>query len=102
MIGLDKAQRQYDRMEPEEADCNDEQDYVLYSEQLTDREVKSFAIGWLDDANHDESSLHFMVLSAWVYDYPLSYDLQKYAEKFARQAAFEDQLPPNLKPQAYI
>lgn len=102
MIGLDKAQKQYDRMEPEEADCSDDQDHVLYAEQLTDREVKSFAIGWLDDANNEESSLHFMVISAWVYDYPLSYDLQKYAEKFARQAAFEDQLPSNLKRQASI
>jgi len=101
MIGLDKAQRAYDRMEPED-DCSDDQDHVLYAEQLTDREVKLFAIGWLDDANHDESSLHFKVISAWVYDYPLSYDLQKYAEKFARQAAFEDQLPPNLKRQASI
>lgn len=101
MIGLDKAQRQYDRMEPED-DCSDEQDYVLYAEQLTDREIKSFAICWLDDANNDESSLHFMVISAWVYGYPLSYDLQKYAEKFARQAAFEDQLPSNLKRQASI
>lgn len=99
MIGLDKAQKQYDRQEPE---YFDEKDCVMYAEQLTDREIKSFAMGWLDDASNDESSLHFMVLSAWVYNYPLAYDLQKYAEKWARQAAFEAQLPANLKPQAYI
>jgi len=101
MIGLDKAQRQYDRMEPE-SDCSEEQDCVFFPDQLTEKEVRCYAIGWLDDANNDESSLHFKVISAWVYNYPLAYDLQKYAEKWARQAAFEDQLTPNLKLQAHI
>jgi hypothetical protein len=99
MIGLDKAQRAYDRMEPE--DCSDEQDCVLYAEQLTDREIKLFAMDWLNESN-DETSLHFMVLSSWVYGYPLAYDLQKYAEKWSRQAAFEAQLPSHLKQQAYL
>jgi len=101
MNNLDKAQKQYDREEPNYEDENEDQDCVMYAEQLTEREIKSFASDWLNESN-DETSLHFMVLSAWVYNYPLAYDLQKYAEKWSRQAAFEAQLPENLKLQAHI
>lgn len=102
MDGIENAQRSYDRQEP---DYNDkpEQEYCTDANDLTEGEIRDFVDLWLNDETaNDEASLEFMTIQAWHQNYQLPYDLRKWADKWTRQAAFEAQLPPNLKRQASI
>lgn len=104
-MSYESAQRAYDRMEPDwgEDVADIEPEYVRDANDLTDREIRDFVDAWLNDETaNDETSLEYMTIYAWFKDYPLSHDLQTWAKKWARQAAFEAQLPANLKRQASI
>ena len=79
-----------------------EPEHCIDANQLTDKEIRSFVMDWLNDETNDESTLEFITIEAWFCDLPLSYKARKWVEKWARQAAFEAQLPPNLKRQASI
>ena len=99
MIGLDAAQRNYDRQEP---DYEDEPEHCTDANQLTDGEIKEFVMDWVNDNDNDENTIEFINIEAWFCDLPLSYKARKWVEKWARQAAFEAQLPANLKRKASI
>lgn len=101
MEGLDRAQRAYDRMEPD-YDDEPETEHCIDANQLTDGEILEFVMDWVNDESVDESSLEYITIEAWFCDLPLSYKARKWVEKWARQAAFEAQLPANLKRQASI
>ena len=104
------SQAEQDRIERLENDKMDyafqdseEPEYCTDANQLTDSEIRDFVDSWLNDETaNDDNSLEYMTIYAWFKDYPLSYDLQTWAKKWARQAAFEAQLPALLKQQASI